>query len=319
MKLTEYLSKDILYSKISQEQIFQFYCSNFKKVGTKFKSDLRKDPNPSCAITSYHGVLWYKDFGTTTKAVDAVGYVMLKYGLDQQQAIELIAKDFNIQSSTIVGKIQHVDSIIKEIPTKYEFKVRNYQPRDFEYWGQYYFEEADLKFFDIYPIQWLRIIKPDKVVVVREEFMYVYIIGNGVYKFLSPYSEYKWLSNCTSEHFQGYNQLPKVNNELLITKSMKDVVLLYKTGYHSVAPSSESILIGRQFITALKKRFDRIVLFYDNDAPGIAGANKNAIAYKLESIMIPQELGIKDISDYAKINGLEGAKNLMKELLYATT
>jgi hypothetical protein len=315
MKLTEYLSKDILYSKISQEQIFQYYLPSFKKVGTKFKSELRQDPNPSCTITSYHGVLWYKDFGTTTKAVDAVGYVMLKYGLDHQQALELIAKDFNIQNSTIVGKISKVDSIAKEIPTRYEFKVRNYQSRDFEYWGQYHLGETDLKFFDIYPIQWLRIIKPDKVVVVREEFMYVYIIDSGIYKFLSPYSEFKWLSNCTSEHYQGYNQLPWFNNELLITKSMKDVAVLYKLGYHSIAPQSESQLISRQFISVLKKRFERVVLFYDNDAPGIAGANRNAITHKLESIMIPQELGIKDISDYAKINGLEESKNLMIKLL----
>ena len=310
MKLTEYLTKEKLYEAISQEEIFRRYIPNFKSVGTKFKSNLREDPNPSCIITPYNGVLWYKDFGTTTKAVDAVGYVAMIYGINYNQALEKIANNLGYDATIKVTSLSKI-----EVKKKFEFKVRNFFNRDKEYWGQYGLTADDLKFFDIYPIDWLRVIKDSHVTVVREEFAYVYIIDKGVYKFLFPYSDYKWLSNCTSDTYQGYNQLPWTGELLIITKSLKDVAVLKKLGYYAIAPGSEAQVISKQFMSLLKKRFNRIVLFYDNDTAGISGANKNATLHQLGSIIIPVEYEIKDISDYVKINGLEEAGNLMKKLL----
>jgi len=311
MVLTEYLTKDKLYDSISQEEIFKRYIPNFKSVGTKFKSDLRDDPQPSCIITPYNGVLWYKDFGTDNKAVDAIGYVRLKYGLDYNDSLHYIANEFNYLESNTTKSLPKIE----DSNTKYEFKVRNYQPRDFEYWGKYSLEEEDLKFFDIYPIQWLRIIKNGRVVVVREELMYVYIIDKGIYKFLSPYSEYKWLSNCKSDTFQGYNQLPWTGELLLITKALKDVAVLRKLGYYSIAPQSEQQPITKSFTSLLKRRFNQLVVFYDNDSPGLSGANKLCITHELKNIIIPIETNIKDISDYVKYRGLDEASILMKQLL----
>ena len=319
MKVTEYLNKEYLYSTLGQEYLFKYYIGNFKSVGTKFKSELRTDPNPSCIITSYNGVLWYKDFGTTDRAVDVIGYVELKHGLSYKEALARVAHDFNIDESKIESKPCHISTISKreiEIKTRYEFKVRNYLPRDSEYWGQYGLEETDLKFFDIYPIQWLRIIKDKTTVINDEKFMYVYIIDNSVYKFLSPYSDFKWLSNCTSNHMQGWNQLPESGDLLLITKSLKDVAVLHKLGYTALAPASESQLIPKSSLNNLRKRFKKILLFYDNDTAGIAGANKNSIAHKLDTIMIPIATEVKDISDYVKYRGIDEAKNLMLQLLW---
>ena len=310
MKLTEYLTKEKLYEAISQEEIFRRYIPNFKSVGVKFKSNLREDPNPSCIITPYNGVLWYKDFGTTTKAVDAVGYVSMIYSINYNQALEKIADSLGYDATIKAISLPKI-----EVKTKFEFKVRNFTDRDKGYWSQYGLTVDDLKFFDIYPIDWLRVIKNSQVLVIREEFAYVYILDKGVYKFLFPRSDYKWLSNCTSNTYQGYNQLPWTDELLIITKSLKDVAVLKKLGYNSIAPGSETQVISKQFMSLLKKRFNRVVLFYDNDTAGISGANKNAILHQLDSIIIPVEYEIKDISDYVKINGLEEANNLMKALL----
>ena len=309
MILEEFITKDKLYSSISQEEIFRRYIPNFKSVGVKFCSNLRDDPNPSCIITPYNGVLWYKDFGTNSRGVDAIGYVSMIYSITYNQAIEKIADNLGYSPQI------RVESIPKnEVKTKYEFKVRNYLDRDKEYWGSYSISEEDLKSFDIYPIDWLRVIK-DKVTVIREAFAYVYILDKNVYKFLFPYSDYKWLSNCDSNTFQGYNQLPWTGELLIITKSLKDVVVLHKLGYNAIAPNSESQVISKQFMSLLKRRFKRIVLFYDNDIAGIAGANKNSTLHCIDNIMIPIELNVKDISDYTKLNGLEKSKILLEQLL----
>lgn len=310
MKLTEYLTKEKLYEAISQEEIFKRYIPNFKSVGVKFKSNLREDPNPSCIITPYNGVLWYKDFGASTKAVDAIGYVAMIYGINYNQALEKIADNLGYDATIKVASLPKI-----EVKTKFEFKVRNFTFRDKGYWSKYCLTVDDLKFFDIYPIDWLRVIKNSQVTVVREDLAYVYIIDKGVFKFLFPDSKHKWLSNCTSDTFQGYNQLPWTDELLIITKSLKDVVVLKKLGYNSIAPGTEAQVISKQFMSLLKKRFNRIVLFYDNDTAGISGANKNAILHQIDSIIIPVEYEIKDISDYVKINGLEEGNNLMKMLL----
>lgn len=308
MILEEFITKDKLYSSISQEEIFKRYIPNFKSVGVKFCSNLREDPNPSCIITPYNGVLWYKDFGTNSRGVDAIGYVSMIYNITYNQAIEMIADNLGYNSQIRVEPIPKTD-----LKIKYEFKVRNYLPRDNEYWGQYYIVKEELKFFDIYPIEWLRVVKPTGVTVIREEFAYVYIFGKNDYKFLFPYSDYKWLGNSNS--YQGYNQLPWTGDLLIITKALKDVVVLYKLGYSAIAPQSESVVISKSFMSVLQRRFKRVVLFYDNDTAGIAGANKNSILHCIDSIIIPTELGEKDISDYTKLNGLEKSKILLNKLL----
>lgn len=307
MVLEEFITKDKLYSSISQEEIFKRYISSFKSVGIKFCSELREDPNPSCIITPYNGVLWYKDFGSSDKSCDAIGYVVKKFQIGYREALELIASDLNYNSSVTVESIPKVTECIK-----YEFKVRNYLPRDNEYWGQYYIGREELKFFDIYPIEWLRVVKSTGVTVIREEFAYVYIFGKNDYKFLFPYSDYKWLGNSNS--YQGYNQLPWTGDLLIITKALKDVVVLYKLGYSAIAPQSEAVVISKSFMSVLQRRFKRVVLFYDNDTAGIAGANKNSILHCIDSIMIPTG-NPKDISDYIKINGYEKSDILLKELL----
>ena len=115
MILEEFITKDKLYSSISQEEIFRRYIPNFKSVGVKFCSNLRDDPNPSCIITPYNGVLWYKDFGTNSRGVDAIGYVSMIYSITYNQAIEKIADNLGYSPQI------RVESIPKnEVKTKYE-------------------------------------------------------------------------------------------------------------------------------------------------------------------------------------------------------
>jgi len=318
MIITEYLTKDLLLSKITQEEIFRYYIPSFKKVGTKFKSELREDPNASCIISPYNGALWYKDFGDTHKAVNCFGYVMWKYDTTFPEALTMIADDFNIQKSGVrankkVKKYSPID-VIKSVETRYEFKVRNYSLKDKDYWGKYYLTPDILRFFDIYPLEWLRIINT-KVTVLREPIMYMYILDTNVYKFLFPYSDYKWLSNARTCNYQGFNQLPWLGELLIITKSLKDVAVLYLLGYSSIAPQSESQLIDNEFVNSLRKRFTNIILFYDNDNPGIEGSKRNALVNNLPEIFIPKVYDVKDIAEFIEKFGIEATKNFLDAVI----
>jgi len=62
--------------------------------------------------------------------------------------------------------------------------------------------------------------------------------------------------------------------------------------------------------------FKKIIIFYDNDKPGIAYAKKLSEEIEAPYIHIPLELiDTKDISDYIQKYGLETTKQLIKELI----
>lgn len=113
--------------------------------------------------------------------------------------------------------------------------------------------------------------------------------------------------------------LPKEGGEnLIITKSLKDVCVLYEHGIPSIAPNSENIFVTDAQYTKLKEKFKNIYVLYDNDEPGIAGAEKIKEKYPdVKLIFIPKESECKDISDYRKRWGKEKTNELINGYLYA--
>ena len=320
------ITKEFILNKITQEQIFRKYCNNFKKIGVKFSSELRKDPNPSCIISPYNGILWYKDFGDTSKAVDCFNYVMIKYSINYTEALKLIASDIGKNLvSTEVKSHRNINTIYNKINTSYEFKLRNYTIRDKEYWGKYYLTPNILKHFNIFPVQYIKIIKSGTDgFTIRPKNGYVYIISEEykIYKFLILDKDIptKWFGNSGSIRdnkifYEGYEQLPKYGDTLIITKSLKDVAVLYKLGYASFAPNGESVVLNSDIISSIKSRFRDIYLFYDNDKPGIKGSNRNAALHNIKEIRIPERYQVKDISDFIEMYGEEHALAMLQALL----
>ena len=82
---------------------------------------------------------------------------------------------------------------------------------------------------------------------------------------------FRFLSNTPKSLIQGARQLPNEGNLLVITKSMKDCAALHELGIPAIAPCSEVLFVSKSQLQALKKRFKNIIVFYDNDLPGIDG------------------------------------------------
>jgi len=98
--------------------------------------------------------------------------------------------------------------------------------------------------------------------------------------------------------------LPKTGEFVVITKSMKDTMLLYELGVPACAPNSETVFLSDDRLSQLQKRFDRIVVFYDNDEAGIKAMNKiKKLHPELFFVMLPRYKS-KDISDFYKKYGL---------------
>ena len=108
----------------------------------------------------------------------------------------------------------------------------------------------------------------------------------------------KFISNWKSTMIQGSKQLPKTGDMCVITKSMKDVMSLYEFGITAIAPNSETIFLTDKQLEKLKKRFKKIVVFYDNDRAGMYNMAKIRHEHpELEYFMIPKSYKCKDFSD----------------------
>lgn len=69
--------------------------------------------------------------------------------------------------------------------------------------------------------------------------------------------------------------MPKEGGEfLVITKSLKDVMCLYSCGITAIAPISENCFLNESQYERLRKKFKKIIIFFDNDLAGISNMNK---------------------------------------------
>tara|TARA_B110000259_G_C14030841_1_gene406601 strand:+ start:1802 stop:2791 length:990 start_codon:yes stop_codon:yes gene_type:complete len=309
------LTLDNIRDKVNSFDLFAYYCSTFKKIDDKFCSELRQDKFPTCCIYAFAGKLFYKDFATG-ESFDDLGYIRHKYNIDFRGALHLINRDFNLDlGSAIVESMPtmqffgvpdkkiNINSYIKEAAV-IKTKVRPWNIDDKKYWkDKYDFSVKQLEFFNVYPLQYFWI---NQRMYNSSKNTYGYFMGakdgNEKWKIYQPKSlkKIKWFSNINKYDLQGYKQLPKSGDVLYITSSLKDVITLRKIKLYAVAPSAESTIIPEEIIEELKNRFDELIIFYDNDEPGIRCSAKHAKLYSAKEIAIPILANVKDPSDYVE-------------------
>lgn len=103
---------------------------------------------------------------------------------------------------------------------------------------------------------------------------------------------------------------------VVITKSLKDCMCLYEYGIPAIAPNSENLFITDKQYQKLKEKYRHIILFYDNDLPGITNANKIRKQYPdLKVTFIPRKYDAKDISDFRKKYGKKKTQQLINSAL----
>lgn len=89
---------------------------------------------------------------------------------------------------------------------------------------------------------------------------------------------------------------------------------LYSLGITAIAPNSENLFITEAQYAKLKTKFKYIVLFYDNDLPGIQCMRRIKKAHPELAVMyIPRCYEAKDISDFRKKYGEKKTLELIEQ------
>ena len=315
----DYLHTNVILSKISEYDIFMYYCPTFKELNVKFCSELREDNRPSVSITNWNSRLLYKDFGHPEHTFDCFNYVRVKYNCSFIEALIIIDCDFNLGLTSrkeginftmgYMGFRSKAPKDTKKIVI-IKKKKRQWNIDDADFWRKYLISKKILTTFAVEPIShyWVNANRFScKTITYAFRF-------NNRYKIYSPLDqENKWLSNTKKTDVQGYKQLPPTGNKVYITSSLKDVMCLHAAGYNAVALQSETQMLEDKFINHLKDRFKEIIIFYDNDRPGQEMANKICDKYDLENIFVPIKSDCKDPSDWvAKKGNFNKLKSLLK-------
>lgn len=304
------ITLDWILSKVTEYDIYAKYIGEFK-VGMIYNSPFRKDKNPSFGIfySKRTNQLLFKDHGTG-ECGNVIKFVQLYTGItNYPDILKDIVNRLNINNSTKLTTTQY------KPPTETVIGVvrQNFTETDKKYWSQFNIDINTLKKFNVFSIKYYLCNGVVKGIYKDTNPMYAYKVYNN-FKIYRPLGDKytKWRNNLTEYDIQGYEQLPQKGDTLIITKSMKDVMCLYKMGIPAISPSSESTFIPDKCLEELKTRFKRILILFDRDVAGVKYLRKISKKTGLEPLLINKKFDAKDVSDAIKLNGFETIKNWIK-------
>lgn len=325
------LTSDAILLHVDEYQIFSFYLGKDFRIGKKYSSPFRKDKSPSFGIfLSKNGSLYFKDFATSEYGTVFDFVLKMHPGRTFMEVLAIINLDMNIGllhnikiETAIPVKGFNTDQSLQllkdEGDTNYfdiTLKVRKWEDIDVRYWGQFGLSVEVLTLFNVFPCAAVflnggaSLYYPKNIETLTYAYAF-YKDNEYSYKIYRPFNpKYKWLSNASSSVLQGWDQLPETHRVLIITKSLKDVMVLSTLGIPAVAVQGETQGVKPSIYKALQERFENIYVLFDFDLGGIIGTkmfkkiNPECKYFFIQDLKTRRD-GNKDISDYRKTHSPE--------------
>ena len=313
-KREELITKEYLFSKISEYDVYKYYIGEFT-IGQSRKSPFHKDNNPSFGIYMKDGKLYHKDFADDVYRGDAINLVEQLYSLDMNKAIKKIAKDFGItegkdESARITS--QYVKPFMDQKKHSFiQVTVRKFNQADGNYWKQFGITSAQLKEDNVYPLKeaW---INRHRCPVLKDELAYVYRYDEG-YKLYFPNrpKEDRWKSNIPLTIVENKKVIQGADR-VIITKSKKDRLVLSRYLDNVINVQNETrACFTESFVEELRGK--EVWINYDSDEAGIKNCIRITEEFKYNYINVPRSyLPIKDFADLYRVHGEEALLNELK-------
>jgi hypothetical protein len=272
------LTKENILKITSQEEIFMYYINELP-LDRSILSPIRFDSNPNFRLFyTYTGDLWYNDFGYTKG--DCFTFVMNKFGISFFDALKKINEDLkldlygncNINSHSAIHKKEI--KIIQKPEIILQADIRKYNEKEQVYWRERGVIDriyvANAVYFNKQVIWYY---KSDNPI-----FVYYFPKTNHIkaYRPLEQNKKLKWISNCNIYDVFGWEEFIEYKSvdNLIITKSGKDRLILKNLGYISIAPQAEGNSFPQEYIDIIKEKTKNIWINMDNDEAGYKATHK---------------------------------------------
>lgn len=316
----KYNPTDVLL-RLSEETIYSYYLDQNINGHDAFKCCFHEDKTPSLRFKRMHsGKLIYNCFGCGNKG-DIFTFVSNLHKIPYQEAVKLIVDTFEGEKSDIIKYKPKVIETYKDSDTKIHPFFKHFDFEDIVYWNSFNISINTLKKFNVKTCNKVFIFgktNPVELSYVKNNPIFIYDLGGEKYKVyrpLNPTKKGKFFSNANEFDIQGMNQLPDKGEKLIVTSSLKDVMVLSEIGYNAIAPQGEGINIPENVVDHLYACFNDIFVLYDSDEAGYKYSDKISKRYGFNPIHIPNEYNTKDISDFSKKFGLKKTKLLIEKLV----
>lgn len=276
--------------------IYQHYIGPYYQVGQKICSPLpetvrKHDKTPSFSTKDIGNTIIWHDFGYESPyGYGPIGFVAVMEGVDYEQAKEII-RNKGFRASTYI-KPQLTDLMAQKPELKFETTIL--QAEHYQYFEMLL---VDPKFLHLYSYEAVDTVAMGQKVIWRgndSNIGFYKRIGagdKGYFPYNKAYSRLPKVLHQKIDILEGWDELPSSGKLLIITKSLKDVVVLRSCGYNAVSLSSEtSINVFIHYYWLLSERFENIVVWGDPDAAG-------AVLVRNVKRLIPKAKEAKSIID----------------------
>ena len=309
--------KDVL-SKIPELAIFRHYLNQpHLQEGDYFCNTIRDDKSPTCTFfRTDSGRLNMTDWSGHFKG-DSIALVMWAKEMTYSEALSDIWNNLGRNDYSMeFTKKQAKELKPKNQKTTIYVEKQPWTNESLWYWKQYYIDKETLDRFEVYAVKILwknGNLHSNIRYKWNSKFpVYAYYFGKNHWKIYYPKIMERAKSFISNgPHIQGLRQLQSDPSFLVITKSMKDVMVLSLFGIPAIAPSGETAMIPDEIM----ERFYGITVFtlYDDDEAGRLGAKRLQEKYLTVPLFLDKSTGAKDISDLIEVIGKRKLKEKLDE------
>lgn len=319
VEITQKITKELILSRFSEEQLYEHYLGDNFIIGGRIRSPLRNDKDPSFSLY-YHrsGSIYWKDF-TTGKYGSIWSLVSEIYGIDYYKAIRKVYSDLIIQLPVVLNPIVDTNIYKRNKESKViTVELRDWQNYDTNYWNKYDINQKLLELFNVKLAQKVNI--NDNTIWYNSRFnpIYQYLFSDNSFKCYRPLGDKnnKWTGNAKSNIIMGLDQLPEHCDLIIITKSLKDVMVYRNLGYFSVSPIAEGVYLNEEQLTLLKSKCNKILVSMDYDLCGIRTTKYyKKLGFDYYFISKDRNSRRLDVSDYYSLNGIKKTQELLQNLI----
>jgi hypothetical protein len=311
-------------SQIPREWVFEYYLNLKEKLSGQDVKILSifnaRDKVPSMFI--YYDTVSkfykFKDFSSGNQG-DSIELVKALFNMPTRgHAAYKILEDYQIYVKN--NTIAVVDILYHDKYKVVDYEMRHWTNFDQTYWMGYKIGSAILNRYNVVPLAFFTMSKNDLdgteiSHTFKRNYVYGYFRNDGsLYKIYMPKNTDKKFIKVEN-YIQGTDQLRHDCKYLLITSSLKDLMAFNKLGIsniEAIAPDSENTMIGEKAIGELRPHYEKIIVLFDNDEPGIKAAQRYKDKYGFNTILLPME---KDLSDSVKEHGVDKVREVLFLLL----
>lgn len=254
------------------------------QVNEMIRNPMRADRKPDCYIREYKGVLLFTDFAYPEyNSYNCIHAVAKINNITKTAATTLIVNKFIFKNNIkLVGKVVKQDSKRnkKVVGKTQSFHFNPYVTKDnkpayrkvdAEYWTKRGINSKQLRKHNVYSVyNWYY----NNYVIQPKSICYAYYEPKtGQTKLYQPYDKKRFPFSTMDKNHINYGNEHIKSSAAILTKSLKDLMVLENLFHNLNIYSVESESMIPNDLTFLLKH-TVVYVFYDNDAPGIEGANK---------------------------------------------